>query len=203
LWNGFSGFFNFFLFHLARKQVKLQGPPYPSLGNRQIRVWSRLHLLSFLHICCESAGWISEYLFQKRKEEISFDTSSFQTKEKPFFENSRHAPFLLFSLKTNNRHLSRKPITSTLVGAPIFGGKGAPTLQPRKKSYFLGASAGFSGAGAGAGVAAGAGGAGASAGFASSLAAGFGASLALHPIPIVAILITKTIARKRKIHFFM
>jgi hypothetical protein len=65
--------------------------------------------------------------------------------------------------------------------------------------YFFGASAGFSGAG----VAAGAGGAGASAGFASSLAAGFGASLALHPIPIEAILITKTNARKRKIHFFM
>ena len=56
---------------------------------------------------------------------------------------------------------------------------------------------------AGAGAAAGAGGAGASAGFTSSLAAGFGASLALHPIPIEAILITKTSARKRKIHFFM
>jgi len=90
----------------------------------------------------------------------------------------------------------------TLVGAPFPPKRGAPTLQQRKKSYFfLGASAGFSGAGAG--VAAGAGGAGASAGFTSSLAAGFGASLALHPIPIVAILITKTIARKRKIHFFM
>jgi hypothetical protein len=65
--------------------------------------------------------------------------------------------------------------------------------------YFFGASAGFSGAG----VAAGSGGAGASAGFASSLAAGFGASLALHPTPNEAILITKTNARKRKIHFFM
>jgi hypothetical protein len=65
--------------------------------------------------------------------------------------------------------------------------------------YFFGASAGFSGAC----VASGADGAGASAGFASSLAAGFGASLALHPIPIEAILITKTNARKRKIHFFM
>jgi len=62
---------------------------------------------------------------------------------------------------------------------------------------------GASGAGAGAAVVAGAGGAGASGGFISSLAAGFGASLALHPIPIAAILITKTIARKRKIHFFM
>ncbi len=67
--------------------------------------------------------------------------------------------------------------------------------------FFLGASAGFSGAGAG--VAAGAAGAGASAGFTSSLAAGFGASFALHPIPITAKLITKTIASKRKIHFFM
>jgi hypothetical protein len=66
-------------------------------------------------------------------------------------------------------------------------------------SYFFGASAGFSGAG----VAVGAAGAGASAGFTSSLAAGFGASLALHPIPIEAILITKANARKRKIHFFM
>jgi hypothetical protein len=65
--------------------------------------------------------------------------------------------------------------------------------------YFFGASAGFSGAG----VASGAGGAGASAGFASSLTAGFGASLALHPIPMEAILITKTNERKRKIHFFM
>jgi len=65
--------------------------------------------------------------------------------------------------------------------------------------YFFGASAGFSGAG----VAAGAGGAGVSAGFASSLTAGFGASFALHPIPIEAMLITKTNARKRKIHFFM
>ena len=70
--------------------------------------------------------------------------------------------------------------------------------------YFLGASAGFAGAGAGAG----AGGAGASAGFASagltsSFAAGFGASFALHPIPIAAKLITKAIARKRNIHFFM
>ena len=94
----------------------------------------------------------------------------------------------------------------TLVGAPFPLKRGAPTLQQRNKFYFfLGASAGFSGAGAGAGagVAAGAGGAGASAGFTSSLAAGFGASLALHPIPIAAILITKTIARKRKIHFFM
>ena len=65
--------------------------------------------------------------------------------------------------------------------------------------YFFGASAGFSGAG----VSAGAGGAGASAGFASSLAAGFGASLALHPTAIEAILITKTNARKSKIHYFM
>jgi hypothetical protein len=68
--------------------------------------------------------------------------------------------------------------------------------------YFFGVSAGFSGAG----VASGAGGAGASAGFASSSAAGFGASgasLALHPIPIEAILIIKTNARIRKIHFFM
>jgi hypothetical protein len=62
---------------------------------------------------------------------------------------------------------------------------------------------GASGAGAGAIVPAGAGGAGASGGFASSLAAGFGASLALHPMLIAAILITKTNARKRKIHFFM
>jgi hypothetical protein len=65
--------------------------------------------------------------------------------------------------------------------------------------YFFGVSAGFSGAA----VVSGAGGAGASAGFASSLAAGFGASLALHPIPIEAILIIMTNARKRKIHFFM
>ena len=49
-------------------------------------------------------------------------------------------------------------------------------------SYFFVAS-GAAGAGA-AGVAAGAAGAGASAGFTSSLAAGFGASLALQPIPI-------------------
>jgi hypothetical protein len=66
--------------------------------------------------------------------------------------------------------------------------------------YFLVASGA---AGAGVGVAAGAGGAGASAGFTSSFAAGFGASLALHPILIAAKLITKTIARKRKIHFFI
>jgi hypothetical protein len=65
----------------------------------------------------------------------------------------------------------------------------------------LGVAAGA--AGAGAGVPAGAAGAGASAGFTSSLAAGFGASLALHPIPITAKLITNTIASKRKIHFFI
>jgi hypothetical protein len=49
----------------------------------------------------------------------------------------------------------------------------------------------------------GAGNAGVSVGFAFSLAAAFGVSLPLHPIPIEAILITKTNERKRKMHFFM
>jgi hypothetical protein len=71
--------------------------------------------------------------------------------------------------------------------------------RPVTSSYFLGASAG---AGA-AGVAAGAGGAGASAGLASSLTAGFSGALGLHPIPMEAILITKTNARNRKTHFFI
>lgn len=62
--------------------------------------------------------------------------------------------------------------------------------------YFL---VGSGAAGAGAAGA----GAGASAGFTSSLAAGFGASLALHPIPIVAKLTTNAIASKSKIHFLM
>jgi hypothetical protein len=186
---------------------------------------------------------MSEILLQKTKKEISFDTSSSQTKAKPSFENSRHAPFLFFSLKTNNRHLSQKQMEShgqnpwspgqrhvgrhsghTMAHSssrsnrgvsccrnenhscwrPLSAKEGGANASTKKKSYFfLGASAGFSGAGAGAGVAAGAGGAGASAGFISSLGAGFGASLALHPIPIEAILITKTSARKRKIHFFM
>jgi hypothetical protein len=74
------------------------------------------------------------------------------------------------------------------------------TIDSMTPPYFLGASGG---AGAGAGVAAGAGGAGASAGFASSLTAGFSGALALHPIPIATTLNNKTIARKRKIHFFM
>jgi len=100
-------------------------------------------------------------------------------------------------LDSNNKLLSW--IKFTFVGAPFLLQRGAPTLGPSNKPYFLGAS----GAGAGAAVVAGAGGAGASGGLASSLAAGFGASLALHPMPIAAILITKTIARKRKIHFFM
>jgi hypothetical protein len=70
-------------------------------------------------------------------------------------------------------------------------------------------SAGFSkdnpgGAGASAGFASSStAGFGTSAGFASSSAAVFGASLPLHPIPIEAILIRKTNARKSKIHFFM
>jgi hypothetical protein len=75
---------------------------------------------------------MSEILFRKRKKEISFDTSPSQTKEKPSFENSRHAPFLLFSLKTNNRHLSQKQMKITLVGAPFPPKRGAPTLQQRK-----------------------------------------------------------------------
>jgi len=86
--------------------------------------------------------------------------------------------------------------------APPSIKEGGANASKNKFYFFLGASAGFSGAGAGAG-AAGAGGAGASAGFTSSLAAGFGGSFLLHPIPIAAILITRTIARKRKIHFFM
>jgi hypothetical protein len=69
--------------------------------------------------------------------------------------------------------------------------------------FFLGVGTGAAGAGAGAGVAAGAGGAGASAGFSTAFSGGFGASLALHPIPMVAKLITKTSASKSKIHFFM
>ncbi|MGO9090480.1 MAG: hypothetical protein ACLQGU_07395 [bacterium] len=72
-------------------------------------------------------------------------------------------------------------------------------MSHKTKRYFLGAS----GAGAGAAVVAGAGGAGASAGFSIAFSGAFGASLALQPTPIAAILITKTIARKRKIHFFM
>jgi hypothetical protein len=71
-------------------------------------------------------------------------------------------------------------------------------LYPTAHYYFLVASGA---AGAGAGVAAGAGGAGASAGFASSF--GFSGALALHPIPMETTLITKTIARKSKIHFFI
>jgi hypothetical protein len=75
---------------------------------------------------------MSEILLRKTKKEISFDTSSSQTKAKPSFENSRHAPFLFFSLKTNNRHLSQKQMKITLVGAPFPSKRGAPTLQQRK-----------------------------------------------------------------------
>jgi hypothetical protein len=71
-------------------------------------------------------------------------------------------------------------------------------LNPPTPSYFLVASGA---AGAGAGVAAGAGGAGASAGFAASF--GFSGAFDEHPIPMDTRLITKTIARKSKIHFFI
>jgi hypothetical protein len=116
------------------------------------------------------------------------------TKEKPSFVISRHAPFFLSTLSWDNKLLSSTGWS--LVGAPFSSG-GRQHVD-HKKNYFLGAS------GAGAGVAAGAGGAGASGGFASSLAAGFGASFfCWHPMLIAAILITRTNARKRKIHFFI
>jgi hypothetical protein len=71
--------------------------------------------------------------------------------------------------------------------------------------YFLAGlvGSGAAGAGAGAGVAAAAGGAGASAGFSTAFSGGFGASFALHPIPMAAKLITKTSAIKSIIHFLM
>ena len=129
----------------------------------------------------------------------------------PSFLNSRHAPFLFFSVSSKNIHFTPgiKPIHSCW---RLLFSQGRRQLRNKQNElpqtslsippptlhYFLVASGA-----AGAGVAAGAGGAGASAGFASSLAAGFSGALALHPTPIAAKLITKTSASKRKIHFFM
>ena len=80
---------------------------------------------------------MSENLFQIIKKEISFDTSSSQTKEKPFLENSRHAPFLLFSLKTNNCHLSQEQNRFTLVGAPFSPKRGGANASTKKQILLL------------------------------------------------------------------
>jgi hypothetical protein len=62
---------------------------------------------------------------EKTKKEISSDTSSDETRKTLSFLNSRHAPFFLFVVTSNNIDLSLK-CERTFVGAP-------PTFKRRRQ----------------------------------------------------------------------